>query len=264
MKVRIASSRRGYAWFGLWLSLAALAGFLIGALPAQASTQVFDQLYPLHAGGVFALANVNGGVQIEGWDREQVEVHAVKTALHDGDDLNMVHIDVQSDGNQFAVNTRYPTGSGVQVTVDYQIRVPYRLRWAEVQTVNGDVHLRGVAGAGSLDSVNGNVDVLDTDGRFSARTTNGDVRLQMKSLPDGDPVSLTTVNGSVVLSLPDRVNADVRVVNRNGDFKSDFPLATLGAYTSSRFSGRLGSGGGEVFMSTVNGAIRLVNGRPTI
>lgn len=254
----------GYCWFGLWMGVAAIAGFLLAALPVQASTQAFDQIYPLHAGGVFALGNVNGGVRIEGWDREQVEVHAVKTALHENEDLNMVHIDVQGDGEQLAVSTRYPQGSGVQVNVDYEIHVPYRLRWAEIETVNGDVQLRGIAGAGTLASVNGSVEVLDSDGRFSAKTTNGDVRLQLKSLPDGDPVSLTTVNGSVVLSLPPQANADVQVVNRNGDFRSDLPLATLGAYTSTRFSGRLGSGGGEVFMSTVNGAIRLVNGRPVV
>lgn len=258
------SKVRAYRWFGLWLSLAAIAGFLAMALPAQAATAIFDQTYPLHAGGAFALANVNGAVQIEGWDRQQVEVRAVKTTLHEGDDLSMVHIDVQSDGNQVAVNTRYPAGSGVQVTVDYEIHVPYKLRWAEVETINGDVRVRGIAGAGVLGSVNGNVQMVDSNGRFSARTTNGDVRLQMKSMPDGDPVSLTTVNGSVVLALPERVNADVRVVNRNGDFHSDFPLVTLGAYTSSRFRGQLGSGGGEIFMSTVNGAIRLVNGRPTV
>lgn len=265
MSVRILGSVRGYRWLGLCLSLAAIVGFLAMALPAQAaSTAVFDQTYSLRAGGVFALANVNGAVQVEGWDRQDVEVHALKTALHKGDDLSMVHIDVQSDGNQMAVNTRYPAGSGVQVTVDYEIHVPYKLRWAEVQTVNGDVRVRGIAGAGILGSVNGNVQVLDCEGRFSARTTNGDVRLQMKAMPDGDPVSLTTVNGSVVLSLPEPVNADVRVVNRNGDFHSDFPLATLGAYTSSRFRGKLGRGGGEIFMSTVNGAIRLENGRPTV
>ncbi len=264
MDASILSKVRAYRWFGLWLSLAAVAGFLFMALPARASTAVFDQTYPLHAGGVFALENVNGAVQIEGWDRQEVEVHAVKTALHEGDDLSMVHIDIQSDGEQVAVNTRYPAGSGVQVTVDYEIHVPYKMRWAEVQTVNGDVRVRGIAGAGILGSVNGNVQMVDSDGRFSARTTNGDVRLQMKSMPDGDPVTLTTVNGSVVLSLPEQVNADVRVVNRNGNFQSDFPLVTLGAYTSSRFRGRLGSGGGEIFMSTVNGAIRLVNGHPTV
>ncbi|MFZ0641056.1 MAG: DUF4097 family beta strand repeat-containing protein [Candidatus Acidiferrales bacterium] len=260
MNARMPSRSRSNRWLGL----AAVAAFFAAALPARASTQVFDQVYPLQAGGVFALANVNGGVQVEGWDREQVEVRAVKTALHDSEDLDRVHIDVQGDGTQLAVNTRYPQGSGVQVTVEYQVHVPYKLRWAEVSTVNGNVHLQGIAGAGILGSVNGNVEVLDGDGRFSAKTTNGDVRLQLKSLPDGDPVSLTTVNGSVVLSLPESANADVRVVNRNGDFRSDFPLATLGAYDASRFRGRLGSGGGVVFMSTVNGAIRLVNGRPVV
>lgn len=240
-------------------------GLVIAIAPrAQASSKVFDQVYPLHAGGAFAIANVNGGVQIEGWDRDQVEVHAVKTALHEDQDPDSVHIDVQGDGDQLAVNTRYPQGSGVQVTVEYEIHVPYRLRFTAVQTVNGDVHLRGVSSKGYLDSVNGNIEVVESDGRFNARTTNGDVRLQLKSLPDGEPVSLTTVNGSVVLSLPVSANADVRVVNRNGDFRSDLPLATLGAYESSRFDGRLGSGGGEIFMSTVNGAIRLVNGRPTV
>lgn len=247
-----------------WVCMVAL-GMLVAAVPrAQATSKVFDQTYPLHAGGAFAIANVNGAVEVDGWDREEVEVHAVKTGLHEDEDVDSVHIDVQGDGDQLAVNTRYPKGTGVQVTVAYQIHVPYRLRFTAVETVNGDVHLRGLSSKGYLDSVNGNVEVVESDGRFSARTTNGDVRLQLKSLPDGGPVSLTTVNGSVVLSLPPSANADVRVVNRNGDFRSDFPLAMLGAYESTRFDGRLGTGGGEVFMSTVNGGIRLVNGRPVV
>lgn len=88
--------------------------------------------------------------------------------------------------------------------------------------------------------------------------------MQLRSLPQGGPVNLTTINGSVVLSVPAGTNAVIRVVNRNGDFRSDFPLAALGAYASNRFSGKLGSGGGEIFMRTVNGAIRLVNGHPVV
>lgn len=236
------------------------------AAPARGASlqQRFDRMYPLRQGGSFALTNVNGGVRIEGWDREQVEVKAVKTALHQNDDLNRVQIEVQDDGAQLDVNTRYPSGSGVQVTVEYEIHVPYRLRWAAVNTVNGNVHAQGITGAGTLDSVNGDVEVVDSEGRFSGITTNGDVRMQLRSVPQGAPVSLRTINGSVELSVPQGTNMDVRVVNRNGDFRSDFPLATLGTYTSSRFSGRLGSGGGEVFMGTVNGAIRLVNGLPVV
>jgi cytoskeletal protein CcmA (bactofilin family) len=250
---------------GLVMVAAALMCALYVA-PARAASaqQVFDRTYSLRQGGAFALANVNGGVRIEGWDREQVEVKAVKTALHQSEDLNRVQIEVQSDGEQVGVNTKYPSGSGVQVTVEYEIHVPYRLRWAAVSTVNGDVHVQGVRGAGTLNSVNGNVEVVDSEGRFNGITTNGDVRMQLRSVPQGGPVSLRTINGSVVLSIPQGTNLDVRVVNRNGDFRSDFPLTTLGAYTSSRFRGRMGAGGGEVFMSTVNGAIRLVNGHPVV
>ncbi|MGC1933413.1 MAG: DUF4097 family beta strand repeat-containing protein [Candidatus Acidiferrales bacterium] len=241
-----------------------LAFFAFTALPASASTEVFDQTYPLRAGGVFVLANTNGMVQVDGWDRDQVEVRAIKTALHDPQDLQRVQIDVQTDGDRIAVSTHYPRGSGVEVTVEYHIHVPYRIQLAALETVNGDVHVRGVSGVGMLNSINGSIEVVDSDGRFSARTTNGDVRLQLRSLAQGDPMQLVTVNGSIVLSVPADAAAEIAVANRIGDFHSDFPLRTLGAYNSTLFRGQLGSGGGEISMSTVNGAIRLVQGRPTV
>ncbi|HEV2289082.1 MAG TPA: DUF4097 family beta strand repeat-containing protein [Candidatus Acidoferrales bacterium] len=238
--------------------------FAFAALPTFASTEIFDQTYPLPAGGVFALSNTNGTVQVDGWDRNQVEVRAIKTALHDPQDLQRVQIDVETDGDSVTVGTRYPRGSGVEVTVEYHIRVPYRIQLAALETVNGDVNVRGVSGAGVLNSINGSVEVVDSDGRFSARTTNGDVRLQLRSLPQGDPMELSTVNGSIVLSVPIDAAAEIAVVNRNGDFRSDFPLRTLGAYSSTVFRGQLGTGGGEISMRTVNGGIRLVQGRPIV
>lgn len=234
------------------------------AMPACASTEVFDQIYPLAVGGVFALSNTNGTVQVDGWDRNQVEVRAIKTALHDPQDLQRVQIDVETGADSVAVATRYPRGSGVEVTVEYHIHVPYRIQLAALETVNGDVNVRGVSGIGVLNSINGNVEVVDSDGRFSARTTNGDVRLQLRSLPQGDPMELSTVNGSIVLSVPADAGAEIAVANRNGDFRSDFPLRTLGAYNSTLFRGQLGAGGGEISMSTVNGGIRLVQGRPIV
>ncbi|HEV2221589.1 MAG TPA: DUF4097 family beta strand repeat-containing protein [Candidatus Acidoferrales bacterium] len=247
-----------------WLSVAFLAALFFATLPASASTQVFDHTYPLQPGGIFSLANVNGSVRVDGWDRNQVEVRAVKTALHNPADLDRVQISVESDGERMAVSTHYPRGSGVEVTVEYHVSVPYHVQLTNVDTVNGDVHVRGVSGTGTLDSINGSVEVLDGDGRFNARTTNGDVRLELKRLPQGDPIQLATVNGSVVLSLPAGADAEINVANRNGDFHSDFPLRTLNAYNPRRFRGQLGSGGGDISMSTVNGGIRLVQGHPTV
>ena len=64
-----------------------LAVAIVCALPARAANETFDKTYPLSPGGAFALQNVNGTVEISGWDRNEVQIHAVKTAEHDAGDL---------------------------------------------------------------------------------------------------------------------------------------------------------------------------------
>ena len=62
------------------LRAAALAVFTIvaaWATPSQAISKEFNQSYPLAPGGTFELHNVNGTVEVEGWDRDTVEVHAI-------------------------------------------------------------------------------------------------------------------------------------------------------------------------------------------
>ena len=246
------------------LVVAATTIFCVAPASATPTTKIFERILPLRAGGALTLTNVNGYVRIVGWDREAVEIRAVKTALNDPQDIERVKINVESSGERAAINTIYPQGNGVAVTVDYQIHVPDRILLDGIETVNGDVRVARVSGGGVLGSVNGSVEVVDSNGRFSAKTTNGDVRLELKSLPEGEPMQLATVNGSVILSLPTGAGAELNVISRNGDFHSDFPLSSLGAYNASVFRGRLGSGGGEILLTTVNGAIRLVQGKPVI
>src|SRR5260370_22538820 len=57
-------------WAGCLLAAPARAGF----------DDVFDRTVPLQAGGSFELQNVNGSVEITGWDRNEVQIHAVKSA----------------------------------------------------------------------------------------------------------------------------------------------------------------------------------------
>src|SRR5580704_17135698 len=53
-------------------ALALLTGLLCICLPSYANTkQVFEETYKLPAGGQFLLDNVNGSVQVEGWDRDE-------------------------------------------------------------------------------------------------------------------------------------------------------------------------------------------------
>jgi hypothetical protein len=248
-------------------ALVLLAGVLTFSLPGFATTdQVFNETYKLPAGGHFQLDNVNGSVQVEGWDRDEVEVHAVKTSQSDAHDLDQVKIEVESHPGEVDVHTRYPTGQGAEVAVEYHIRVPNRVLLGCIQTVNGSLLVRGVDGGGDLRSVNGNVEVTESSGRFSAKTTNGNLRLELRHLIDGAPMNLETVNGSVVLGLPSNASADLNMRNMNGDLYSDFPVTSTATLPGARsFHGRLGRGnGGAISVRTVNGGIRLVVEHPGV
>jgi hypothetical protein len=257
-----SSSLEGRSGFAsvVWRALVMIACAVCLSLPGFASNQTFHRTYPLTEGGSFLLENVNGSVQVEGWDKDEVEVRAVKTAASDPHDLDRVTIEVDSEPGQVTVRTRYPKGGeGVEVAVDYHIRVPYRVLLGSIGTVNGSVTVRGVEGAGELRSVNGNVEVLDSSGRFSAKTTNGNLRLELHRLLDGGPMNIETVNGSVVLGLPSDARANLKVLNMNGDFYSELPVtSTAGSPAARAFRARLGTGGGDISVRTVNGGIRLV------
>ena len=240
------------------------AAALCMAMPSFATTtQVFDQTYPLQSGGHFVLDNVNGSVQVEGWDRDEVEVTAVKTSQNDPHDVDRVQIEVESHPSEVDVHTRYPDGEGAGVAVEYHIHVPNRVLLGSVHTVNGSLIVRGVDGGGELRSVNGDVEVLQSSGRFNAKTTNGNLRLELRELGDGAPMNLETVNGSVELGLPWDARADLNVRNMNGDLYSDIPVTSTEAMPGSRaFHGRLGHGGSAISVRTVNGGIRLLLEHP--
>jgi hypothetical protein len=244
------------------LIAAALAAL---AVPSFATTdQLFDKIYPLTSGGNFQLDNVNGSVQVEGWDRDEVEVSAVKTADDDPSNLDDVQIDVESLPGQIAVHTLYPNNQGTAgVTVEYHVHVPNKVLLAGVKTVNGSVCVKGIQGGGDIRSVNGDVEVTDSDGRFSAKTTNGNLTLQLRNLATGAPMDIETVNGSVFLTLPSDARANLKVQNMNGDFSSELPMKAATAPTAvGSFSAKLGTGGGQISLRTINGAIHLVRERP--
>src|SRR5450432_96999 len=93
------------------LCLSAVVTFVLAmasAAPCLAITKEFNQTYPLQPGGTFELQNVNGTVDVQTWDRDEVEVRAVKTAKRKESDLDLVSIDVDAKRGSVSVTTRYP------------------------------------------------------------------------------------------------------------------------------------------------------------
>ena len=69
------------------------------------------------------------------------------------------------------------------------------------------------------------------------------------------------MNGSVHLTLPDGVNADVSAKTVNGGITSEFSEIEVRQKWGPRSAeGRLGNGGRDLELATVNGGIKITKG----
>lgn len=234
------------------------------AAPCFAISKEFNQTYPLQAGGSFELQNVNGTVDVQAWDREEVEVHAVKTAKHKESDLELVSIDVDAKPDAVSVTTRYPQNEGVEVAVEYIVHVPHCAHVERVGTVNGTLRISGVEAVEELRTVNGNIEVYEGGGSVHAHTTNGNVHLELLHDLDKNGAVAETTNGSVLLAVPADMRANLEALCLNGSFSSELPLALESTQRPRETRGKLGKGGAPIRLRTVNGGIRVVALRSTV
>ena len=99
--------------------------------------------------------------------------------------------------------------------------------------IGGDVQIRSGDGAIRLENATGKLDLETTDGSIGidakpsvlkARTGDGSIRAQIE--PDAamlEDWELTTSDGSVVLTLPDRFNAELDAETSDGSVRSSHP-----------------------------------------
>src|SRR6516162_3103786 len=92
----------------IWLiSMGALVALCISA-SAQV-TEEFHRTVPLPSNGRVSLGNVNGNVTITGWERNEVQIDAVKKA-DSQQKLEEAKIEVESSSNSVDIRTKYPEG----------------------------------------------------------------------------------------------------------------------------------------------------------
>jgi len=201
---------------------------------------------------------------VQGWDRDEIEVHAVKTAKHKESDLELVSIDVDAKRESVSVMTRYPQNEGVEVAVEYTIHVPHRAHVEHLGTVNGTLRISGVEAVEDLHTVNGNIEVYEAGGAVHAHSTNGNVHLELVRLRDKNGALAETTNGSVLLAVPADMQANLEVRCLNGNFSSELPVALESTQRPRETHGKLGKGGAPIRLHTVNGGIRVVALRSTV
>jgi hypothetical protein len=160
------------------------------------------------------------------------------------------------------------------VTYDFSLQVPEQTNLI-LKTVNdGDILVKNVKGEFTVRNVNGHIELQDIAGPTSCKTVNGRIRAAFRENPTA-ACTFTTVNGDLDVSFGPKLAADFQLKTLNGEIYTDYPDTTYlpdkpaaehsqqngrYIYHSNRSQGvRIGAGGPEIKMETLNGDIVIAN-----
>lgn len=257
----------------------------------------FHQEHAMPAGGRLSVENVNGSVEITGWDQNRIEIDGTKYASTK-EALSRLKVEAHNTAGIFEIRTVRSEGwsSRMNGGVRYRIRVPRKTRLERIQSTNGSltaasiegpVKMRTTNGAIKLDDVKGEAEAVSTNGsiratglrgRFAASTTNGSVDLTAEDLEPGasnrvkstngslnltlrsakiNDIDASTTNGAISLRMPAAVNARLRASTSSGRISTDFPVDKLIDSRRRHLDASLGTGGPLMDLRTTNGGIRI-------
>jgi DUF4097 and DUF4098 domain-containing protein YvlB len=239
-----------------WMLVLALGAASI--LPAKViHPQVaFRQSYSLGQNGRVTIQNLYGDVTVTGWDRDEVLVEAVKRAS-DLRRLDDAHIVVEPSEGGLSIRTLYAgSETGNPASVEYRITVPRSTRLDQIRLINGVLAIAGVSGSVKASSVNGGIRAQRMGGQVDLSTVNGTLDAEFDRISRANPISLTSVNGAIRLSIPSGAGASLTAHNRSGGIDSEFGRAAR-ASDGHSLRTTVNHGGASIRLDNINGGISI-------
>lgn len=146
----------------------------------------------------------------------------------------------------------------------------------ELKSVNGGhIDVTGINGDLDVENTNGTITLKDVSGSVSAHTVNGSITVSMDKVTPDKPMSFSSLNGKVDVTLPGDTKARLRLRTNNGAVYSDFdvkmepdnskPVVEDGRGQGGKYRirmdrgiyGSINGGGPEYSFQTLNGTILI-------
>jgi Putative adhesin len=223
-----------------------------------------------------------GGITVRGYDGKEVlvEAHARPGGEHHStpqraDGMRRLELpgnaglDVTEDDNLVNIRT-----SSWNHPVELVISVP-RKSSLELKCMNdGDIVVEHVEGEIDANNLNGRVTLKNISGSALAHSLNGEVLVTFDRIDPSKPMSFSTLNGDIDVTLPDSTKATVKIKTDHGDIYSDFDVkldpsaslrtesgnvkdGTFRVHIDRTLRGSVNGGGPEFQFTSFNGQIYI-------
>ena len=220
---------------------------------------------------------LRGSIIVKGYSGREVLVDSKGGAsrepetTHDG--LHRIagtgsDISIESENNKVSISSN--GFRGTELTVQTPVNTSLN-----VKTLNaGEITIEGVSGDVEAQNLNGAVIVRNVSGSVVAHSLNGAVTVSMTSVKSGSPMSFSSLNGTIDVTLPANLAADFAMKTNHGEIYSDFDVklkpspkpvveesgSKKGKYkvkTEGAVVGAVNGGGPEFKFTTLNGNIYI-------
>ena len=216
-----------------------------------------------HAGKEVIVEGTDTGGGRHGRERGPQELDGLKRLDLPG----ATGLEVEQDGNVVTIHTRANMNGSLTITVPVDTSL-------KLHSNGGSINVDGVHGEVDCNALNGPVTVTNVSGTVIAHSLNGAVKVSMDRVDPAKPLSFSTLNGSIDVTLPADVKASLKLKADNGNIYSDFDikmsLANNGPITEKNGSdgkyrvkfdrtvlGTINGGGVEMGFNTFNGRISI-------
>jgi DUF4097 and DUF4098 domain-containing protein YvlB len=183
----------------------ALLALCASAMGLASDDRTFDKTVAAQPHGVVDISNVAGSIEVSGWDRQEVSVHAEL-------DAQVERVEVSSEGGRTTVKVVLPSHSSSRGEAQLRIQVP-RESEVDVSAVSADIKVKAVQGVERLNTVSGDVSGELGGADAEVKTVSGEIRL--KGHGAATRLQVTSVSG------------DVRLEHGAGDFEGTTVSGTL-------------------------------------
>jgi hypothetical protein len=130
-------------------------------------------------------------------------------------------VNIEEENNVVSVSAPVLLGR-----VNIALQVPAATSLVLRAVNGGEVSVEGVNGTIEVNNVNGSIRLADVGGAVIAHATNGRVSATLRQIAAGKPMSFTSFNGDVDVTLPGSAKANVKMRSDRGDVYTDFDVQT--------------------------------------
>lgn len=222
----------------------------------------FHKVVSFEGGGTLSLENVAGDIAILGWDKNEVEVSAERTApfpyrrgFYWGRVPYQLKIDFDKFENFIKVKSRPESWDKELTSVNFYVNAPHSIHLKDIVAKEGNVSLADLYGEAIIDLQKGEVKVENFSGSLTASVVNGSVKASLYDLRSEDEIRITIEQGDIAIDLQPEVNARIEANAPEGNISSDFDLKE--PLPAKKVSGQIGEEGALLSLSCLKGDIRI-------